>query len=82
MVCFIHEYTALESEFFSLVRIPEIRKWHGLMVALMYSDTLQSVSVNYGLSFSAQHSLALESRSTVIFFKKNLKHERECAGCF
>ena len=22
------------------------------------------------------------SRSTVIFFKKNLKHERECAGCF
>ena len=22
------------------------------------------------------------TRSTVIFFKKNLKHERECAGCF
>ena len=30
------------------------------MVVLLYFDINQSVSVNYGLSFSAQHSLALE----------------------
>ena len=31
---------------------------------------------------SCKNCLMLYPRSTVIFFKKNLKHERECAGCF
>ena len=33
------------------------------------------------MSFSYR-LISSDPRSTVIFFKENLKHERECAGCF